>query len=83
VAAGTDPELAVAHSIAAGGSGTSAPWWLILPEQFVLLAFAGGLITAAVCDHRIAELPKWMTSEHAQHAHRRYWQQLKGPPADW
>jgi len=24
-----------------------------------------------------------MTSEHAQHAHRRYWQQLKGRPADW
>ena len=33
------PELAVAHSIAAGGSGTSAPWWLILPEQFVLVAW--------------------------------------------
>jgi 4-amino-4-deoxy-L-arabinose transferase-like glycosyltransferase len=32
------PELAVAHSIAAGRSGTSAPWWLILPEQFVLVA---------------------------------------------
>jgi hypothetical protein len=31
------PELAVAHSIAAGNSGTSAPWWLILPEQFVLV----------------------------------------------
>ena len=26
-------------SIAAGGSGTSAPWWLILPEQFVLVAW--------------------------------------------
>jgi len=33
------PELAVARSIAAGGSGTSAPWWLILPEQFVLVAW--------------------------------------------
>ena len=31
------PELAVAHSIAAGGSGSSAPWWLIVPEQFVLV----------------------------------------------
>ncbi|HTP15569.1 MAG TPA: glycosyltransferase family 39 protein [Streptosporangiaceae bacterium] len=31
------PELAVAHSIAAGRSGTSAPWWLILPEQLVLV----------------------------------------------
>jgi hypothetical protein len=27
----------VAHSIATGGSGTSAPWWLILPEQLVLV----------------------------------------------
>jgi 4-amino-4-deoxy-L-arabinose transferase-like glycosyltransferase len=32
------PELTVAHSIATGGSGTSAPWWLIVPEQLVLLA---------------------------------------------
>lgn len=32
------PELAVAHSIASGGSGTSASWWLILPEQLVLVA---------------------------------------------
>jgi 4-amino-4-deoxy-L-arabinose transferase-like glycosyltransferase len=31
------PELAVAHSIAAGKSGSSAPWWLIVPEQFVLV----------------------------------------------
>jgi 4-amino-4-deoxy-L-arabinose transferase-like glycosyltransferase len=31
------PELAVAHSIAAGNSGTSAPWWLIVPEQLVLV----------------------------------------------
>jgi 3-(3-hydroxy-phenyl)propionate hydroxylase len=31
------PELAVAHSIAAGRSGTSAQWWLIVPEQFVLV----------------------------------------------
>ncbi|HUC57068.1 MAG TPA: glycosyltransferase family 39 protein [Streptosporangiaceae bacterium] len=33
------PELTVARSIAAGQSGTSAPWWLILPEQFVLVAW--------------------------------------------
>lgn len=31
------PELTVARSIAAGQSGTSAPWWLILPEQFALV----------------------------------------------
>ncbi len=33
------PELAVARSIAAGQSGTSAPWWLILPEQLVLVSW--------------------------------------------
>ncbi|HEX6933602.1 MAG TPA: glycosyltransferase family 39 protein [Streptosporangiaceae bacterium] len=33
------PELTVARSIAAGQSGTSAPWWLIVPEQFVLTAW--------------------------------------------
>ena len=33
------PELAVARSIAAGQSGTSAPWWLIVPEQFVLVSW--------------------------------------------
>jgi hypothetical protein len=32
------PELKVAHSIATGGSGTSAQWWLILPEQLILVA---------------------------------------------
>jgi len=31
------PELSVAHSIAAGKSGSSAPWWLIVPEQFGLV----------------------------------------------
>lgn len=31
------PELTVAHSIAAGRSGSSAPWWLIVPEQFILV----------------------------------------------
>jgi len=31
------PELSVAHSIAAGNSGSSAPWWLIVPEQFILV----------------------------------------------
>jgi 4-amino-4-deoxy-L-arabinose transferase-like glycosyltransferase len=30
------PELAIARSIADGGSGTSAPRWLLLPEQFIL-----------------------------------------------
>ena len=38
---------------------------------------------ADLADPLDAELPKWMTSEHAQHAHRRYWQQLKGRPAQW
>ena len=38
---------------------------------------------ADLADPLDTELPRWMTSEHAQHAHRRYWQQLKGRPADW
>ncbi|MDR2984012.1 MAG: glycosyltransferase family 39 protein [Nocardiopsaceae bacterium] len=33
------PELTVARSIAAGQSGSSAPWWLIVPEQFVLVSW--------------------------------------------
>jgi 4-amino-4-deoxy-L-arabinose transferase-like glycosyltransferase len=32
------PELTVARSIANGGSGTSAPRWLLLPEQLVLVS---------------------------------------------
>ena len=31
---------------------------------------------ADLADPLDTELPQWMTSEHAQHAHRRYWQQL-------
>jgi enoyl-CoA hydratase len=38
---------------------------------------------ADLADPLDTELPQQMTSEHAQHAHRRYWQQLKGRPADW
>jgi enoyl-CoA hydratase len=37
---------------------------------------------ADLADPLDAELPQQMTSEHAQHAHRRYYQQLKGRPAD-
>ena len=33
---------------------------------------------ADLADPLDTEPPEWMTSEHAQHAHRRYWQQLKG-----
>ena len=29
------------------------------------------------------KLPGGMTSDQARHAHRRYWQQLKGSPAPW
>jgi enoyl-CoA hydratase len=38
---------------------------------------------AALADPLDVELPRWMTSEQAQHAHRRYWEQLKGRPAPW
>jgi enoyl-CoA hydratase len=33
---------------------------------------------ASLADPLDAELPTWFTSPDAQHAHRRYWQQLKG-----
>jgi enoyl-CoA hydratase len=38
---------------------------------------------AELADPLDTELPEWMTSDQAQHAHRRYWQQLKGCPALW
>ena len=38
---------------------------------------------ADLADPLDTELPQWMTSNQAQHAHRRYWEQLKGGPADW
>jgi hypothetical protein len=31
------PELSLERSIAAGNSGSSAPWWLIVPEQLALV----------------------------------------------
>ena len=38
---------------------------------------------AALADPLDRELPDAMTSAPARHAHRRYWQQLKGCPAPW
>ncbi|QIZ00739.1 enoyl-CoA hydratase/isomerase family protein [Streptomyces sp. S1D4-11] len=38
---------------------------------------------AELADDLDDELPDGMTSELARHAHRRYWQQLKGTPAPW
>jgi enoyl-CoA hydratase len=38
---------------------------------------------AELADPLDDELPDGMTSEGARHAHRRYWQQLKGSPAPW
>ncbi|MGO9218091.1 MAG: enoyl-CoA hydratase/isomerase family protein [Streptosporangiaceae bacterium] len=38
---------------------------------------------ADLADPLDTELPRWMTSDYAQHAHRRYWQHLKGRPAEW
>jgi enoyl-CoA hydratase len=38
---------------------------------------------ADLADPLDSELREWMTSKHARHAHRRYWQQLKGRPAEW
>ncbi|MFC5220240.1 enoyl-CoA hydratase/isomerase family protein [Streptomyces coerulescens] len=38
---------------------------------------------AALADPLDEELPAGMTGDRARHAHRRYWQQLKGRPAPW
>ncbi len=38
---------------------------------------------AGLADPLDCELPDGMTSDQARHAHRRYWQQLKGSPATW
>ncbi|MER5939482.1 enoyl-CoA hydratase/isomerase family protein [Streptomyces sp. NPDC001928] len=38
---------------------------------------------AELADPLDGELPAGMTSDRARHAHRRYWQQLKGSPAPW
>ena len=38
---------------------------------------------AELADPLDTELPEWMTSDQARHAHRRYWQQLKGRPTPW
>ena len=38
---------------------------------------------AELADPLDGQLPDGMTSDQARHAHRRYWQQLKGSPAPW
>ena len=38
---------------------------------------------AELADPLDGELPDGMTSDQARHAHRRYWQQLKGSPPRW
>ena len=38
---------------------------------------------AELSDPLDIELPTWFTSDRARHAHRRYWQQLRGSPAPW
>ena len=38
---------------------------------------------ADLADPLDVELPAEFTGEGARHAHRRYWQQLKGSPAPW
>ncbi len=42
------PELAIARSIASGGSGTSAPRWQILPFQLVLLGLIAPIWVAGL-----------------------------------
>ena len=38
---------------------------------------------AELADPLDSELHHEMTGDQARHAHRRYWQQLKGSPAPW
>jgi enoyl-CoA hydratase/carnithine racemase len=38
---------------------------------------------AELADPLDTELPTGMTSDQTRHAHRRYWQQLKGSPPPW
>jgi enoyl-CoA hydratase len=38
---------------------------------------------ADLADPLDEELPRWFTTPHARHAHRRYWQQLKGTEPAW
>ncbi len=38
---------------------------------------------ADLADPLDRELPTWMTTDNAQHAHRRYWRQLKGVEPAW
>lgn len=38
---------------------------------------------AELADPLDRELGKWFTTDSAHHAHRRYWQDLKGTPANW
>ena len=38
---------------------------------------------AELADPPDEELPTWFTSPDARHAHRRYWQQLKGTTPTW
>ena len=38
---------------------------------------------AELADPLDTGLPAGMTSDRARHAHRRYWQELKGRPAEW
>ena len=38
---------------------------------------------ADLADPLDEELPGWFTTDDARHAHRRYWQQLKGTAPTW
>jgi hypothetical protein len=55
------PEFAVARSIASGGSGTSAPRWLVLPEQLVLVSvyLAPVWIAGLIALLRVPAMRRW------------------------
>ena len=58
------PQLAVAHSIAAGRSGTSEPRWALLHYQFLLigpvLAPVSSVIDTVACPRRSDTTLGWM-----------------------
>jgi len=53
------PELAIARSIANGGSGTSAPPWELLPSQLVLLGLVAPVWVAGLVRLLRGEALRW------------------------
>ena len=62
----------------------ASAWAVVLLTAAAAFGRTGlGSALATIWQKRRETIPQQMTSQHAQHAHRHYWQQLKGRPADW